>query len=91
MDLQSVHVDMREQTIFLKKTGMRIDVGGIGKGYAADQAVEAMEKAGALAGVVALSGDIKTFGRLPEGEDVFRRYPTSTKRGSGAGLDRLGG
>jgi thiamine biosynthesis lipoprotein len=67
VDLGSVHVDPLAQTIFLKKTGMRIDVGGIGKGYAADQAVMAMKKAGALAGVVALSGDIKTFGQLPGG------------------------
>jgi len=66
--LQAVHADKREQTIFLEKAGMRIDVGGIGKGYAADQAVEAMRKAGAVAGVVALSGDIKTFGRLPGGK-----------------------
>ncbi len=68
VDLMSVHANVREQTIFLVKTGMRIDVGGIGKGYAADQAVEALRKAGAVAGVVALSGDIKTFGRLPDGK-----------------------
>ena len=43
---------------------------GIGKGYAADMAVAAMRKAGATAGVVALSGDIKTFGRLP-GHEKF--------------------
>ena len=68
VDLQAVHVDVGEQTIFLEKAGMRIDVGGIGKGYAADQAVEALRRAGAVAGVVALSGDIKTFGRLPDGK-----------------------
>lgn len=68
VDLRAVHSDLREGTIALEKPGMRIDVGGIGKGYAADQAVMAMKKAGALAGVVALSGDIKTFGRLPRGE-----------------------
>ena len=67
VDLQAVHVDVREQTIYLGKAGMRIDVGGIGKGYAADQAVDALRNAGAVAGVVALSGDIKTFGRLPGG------------------------
>jgi FAD:protein FMN transferase len=71
LDLKALHADVREQTIFLEKTGMRIDVGGIGKGYAADQAVMAMKKAGALAGVVALSGDIKTFGQLPGG----RKFP----------------
>ena len=68
VDLQAVHVDVQEQTIFLEKTGMRIDVGGIGKGYAADQAIDALRRAGAVAGVVALSGDIKTFGRLPGGK-----------------------
>ena len=68
VDLQAVHVDVRKQTIYLAKTGMRIDVGGIGKGYAADQAVEALRRAGAIAGVVALSGDIKTFGRMPGGK-----------------------
>lgn len=68
VDLRAVHVNERDRTIYLEKAGMRIDVGGIGKGYAADQAVAAMQKAGALAGVVALSGDIKTFGRLPGGK-----------------------
>lgn len=68
MDLHAVHADVWERTIYLEKPGMRIDVGGIGKGYAADQAVMMMKKAGAVAGVVALSGDIKTFGRLPDGK-----------------------
>ena len=71
VDLQAVHVDVREQMIYLGKAGMRIDVGGIGKGYAADQAVDALRRTGAIAGVVALSGDIKTFGRLPGG----RKFP----------------
>ena len=67
VDLHGVHADVRDQTISLERVGMRIDVGGIGKGYAADRAVEMMRKSGAEAGVVALSGDIKTFGRLPNG------------------------
>ena len=71
MDLQAVHVNAQQRTVFLEKAGMRIDVGGIGKGYAADQAVIMMKRAGALAGVVALSGDIKTFGQLPGG----KRFP----------------
>ncbi|MDN5942278.1 MAG: FAD:protein FMN transferase, partial [Nitrospira sp.] len=68
VDMQAIHVNVQEQTLFLEKAGMRIDVGGIGKGYAADQAVEAVRNAGAIAGVVALSGDIKTFGRMPGGK-----------------------
>lgn len=68
LSLHAVHADVWERTIYLEKAGMQIDVGGIGKGYAADQAVMAMKKAGAMAGVVALSGDIKTFGKLPGGK-----------------------
>lgn len=68
LDLRALHIDSFEGIIYLEKIGMRIDVGGIGKGYAADQAVTVMKKAGAVAGVVALSGDIKTFGQLPGGK-----------------------
>lgn len=68
MDLSAVRLDPAARTVFLARRGMALDVGGIGKGYAADLAAEAVKDAGATAGVVALSGDIKTFGRLPEGE-----------------------
>ena len=70
IDLDAVHINVQEGTIFLEKSGMQIDVGGIGKGYAADHAVDALRGAGAIGGVVALSGDIKTFGQLPN-EKLF--------------------
>lgn len=77
VDWSIIQVDRKARTIFLPKPGMRIDVGGIGKGYAADRAVEEMSKAGAQGGVVALSGDIKTFGDLPgmKGFPVGIRHP----------------
>ena len=68
VDWTNIQLNQDEQTIFLPRPGMRIDVGGIGKGYAADRAVTAMKRAGAQGGVVALSGDIKTFGALPDAE-----------------------
>jgi FAD:protein FMN transferase len=67
VDLTALELDDAKETAFLKRAGMRVDVGGIGKGFAADRAVEAMRAAGATAGVVALSGDIKTFGPMPDG------------------------
>ncbi len=77
VDWTSIQVDAVARTIFLPREGMRIDVGGIGKGYAADRAVEEMKRAGATGGVVALSGDIKTFGVLPDrkGFPVGIRHP----------------
>ncbi|MDH4305511.1 MAG: FAD:protein FMN transferase, partial [Nitrospira sp.] len=67
VDWTSIQIDKQVQMIYLPHRGMRIDVGGIGKGYAADRAVEVMKRAGAKGGVVALSGDIKAFGVLPDG------------------------
>lgn len=66
--LSQIALDETAGTVFLKRGGMKIDVGGIGKGFAADLVVEVMKSSGATAGVVALSGDIKTFGRLPDQE-----------------------
>lgn len=77
VDPAQIRLDERARTVFLLKQGMRIDVGGIGKGFAADRAVAVMKAAGATAGVVALSGDIKTFGHFPDG-DQFKfgiRHP----------------
>lgn len=68
IDLGGLRLNQSKGTAFLERSGMQVDVGGIAKGFAADQAVEAMKAAGARAGVVALSGDIKTFGRMPDGQ-----------------------
>ncbi|BFU90441.1 MAG: FAD:protein FMN transferase [Nitrospira sp.] len=68
VDWTRIQINRERRTIYLPHMGMRIDVGGIGKGYAADRAVEEMKRAGAQGGVVALSGDIKTFGVLPKGK-----------------------
>jgi thiamine biosynthesis lipoprotein len=67
IDLSQVQINEQDYTLGLGRPGMRIDVGGIGKGFAADLAVQVMQEAGAIAGVVAISGDIKTFGRMPNG------------------------
>lgn len=71
LDLSAIQVDADRETVFLAHSGMRLDIGGIGKGYAADLTAEVMRAHGATAAVVALAGDIKTFGVLPNGS----RFP----------------
>lgn len=77
IDWTSIQTDKEARTIYLPRKGMRIDIGGIGKGYAADRAAERMKREGATGGVVALSGDIKTFGVLPDrqGFSVGVKHP----------------
>ncbi len=63
----NIVVDAGASTVFLKKTGVQIDLGGIIKGFAADKAVEVLRKNGIEDGIVAVAGDIKAFGRQPDG------------------------
>jgi thiamine biosynthesis lipoprotein len=65
-------LDERNRTVRFAVAGMRVDLGGIGKGYAVDKAVEAMQKRGALGGMVDLGGNIRCFGRPPKGQEHWR-------------------
>ena len=87
VDPARIRLDERARTVFLPTPGMRVDVGGIGKGFAADRAAAVMQAAGATAGVVALSGDIKTFGHMPR--DTRFRFGIRHPRKEGAILATL--
>ena len=50
---------------------MRLDLGGIAKGYAIDKAIEAAQRGGALGGMVDIGGDIRCFGSPPEGREQW--------------------
>lgn len=63
----NIVVDPAASTVFLKKPGVQMDLGGILKGFAADKAVEVLKKNGIEDGIVAVAGDIKAFGRQPDG------------------------
>jgi len=48
--------------------GVRIDLGGIAKGYGIDRALEALQAAGVRGGLVEVGGDLRCFGEPPDGE-----------------------
>jgi FAD:protein FMN transferase len=52
--------------------GMKIDLGGIGKGYAVDKSVEAMKTRGAVGGMVDLGGNVRCFGQPLRGRKAWR-------------------
>lgn len=51
-------------TLHKQATGVQLDLGGIGKGHAVDQAVRALQAAGVSAGWVNAGGDLRVFGDL---------------------------
>ena len=62
VDYRKIRIDHENSTVFLEKSGMEMDLGGIAKGYAADRAVEAIKKKGIQAALVAVAGDIRGYG-----------------------------
>jgi thiamine biosynthesis lipoprotein len=65
---RKVAIDREKSTVFLKEKGMKMDLGAIAKGYAADLAVDELRRDGITAGIVANAGDIRTFGLKPDGK-----------------------
>jgi thiamine biosynthesis lipoprotein len=64
---QNLELDAARRTATLRKPGMTLDLGGIAKGYAAQQALETLRARGLPQSLVALSGDIAA-GDPPPGE-----------------------
>ena len=54
-------------TVFLKRKGMKIGFGAIGKGYAADKAKALLQSQGVTSGIINASGDMNTWGKQPDG------------------------
>ena len=63
----NIILDSKEQTIFLKKEGMKLGLGGIGQGYIADKVKELLFSKGCNSGIVNVSGDINAWGRQQDG------------------------
>ena len=82
------NLEFREGNIIrLRKDGMQLDVGGIGKGFAADEAINLLKRHGITAALVDMGGDITVSDAPPDkefwtlgfsffdkhGEEVFQR------------------
>lgn len=59
-------IDRRRKTVRLTDRGMQLDLGGIAKGYAADEALKILVRAGFDRALVAAGGDVVT-GEAPPG------------------------
>lgn len=68
INYRNVILDPQHHTVFLKEKGMRIGFGGIGKGYAADQAKIILTSLGVKHGIVNAAGDLTVWGHQPNGE-----------------------
>src|SRR5262249_14068168 len=69
---RNVRLDAAAKTVQLLKPGMPLDLGGIAKGYSADEALTVLKEHGINSALVAAGGDIAVSGPPPgkEGWDV---------------------
>lgn len=62
----SVDLDDENQTVFLQKEGMELDLGGIAKGWIADRIRDFWRAYGVRAGIINLGGNILLVGDSPK-------------------------
>ncbi len=60
-------VSRRDGTVFLRRVGMEIDLGGVGKEYAVDRAAGVLREAGIPSAIVEFAGDVRTVGSRGDG------------------------
>ena len=88
INYRDLEVDDRAGTAFLKRKGMRVNLGGIGKGYAVDRAVDILRRRGFRDFMIQAGGDMYVAGR--RGERPWRlgiRDPRGPAERSFAALD----
>ncbi|WP_110930294.1 FAD:protein FMN transferase [Paenibacillus bouchesdurhonensis] len=67
-DYRLIELNEDTQEIYLQKEGMAIDLGSIGKGYAADAIYDYLEEQGFSSAIIDLGGNIYAMGQKPGGK-----------------------
>jgi thiamine biosynthesis lipoprotein len=76
---QKLRLDERARTVRLTLSGMKLDLGGIAKGYAADEAQRVLKQHGITRALVELGGDIVVSGPPPGTDGWTIRVPNAAR------------
>ncbi|RXT58385.1 FAD:protein FMN transferase [Lacticaseibacillus chiayiensis] len=63
---RDVVLNKKQQTVYLKKKGMAIDLGGIAKGFITDEVVKTLKKQHVTTAIIDLGGNIFVMGKSPK-------------------------
>ncbi|ABN51797.1 FAD:protein FMN transferase [Acetivibrio thermocellus] len=67
VNYKDINIDFENSTAMLAKEGQIVDLGGIAKGFAADEAVEIYKEHGVKSALISLGGNIFTLSGKPDG------------------------
>ncbi len=68
VDISQMKVNSENNTVYLADPNMKLDVGGLAKGYAVEQIAQSLEEQGIDGFVLNVGGNVRTIGTRPEGE-----------------------
>lgn len=69
INYKDIELNENDNSIFLKNPNMLIDLGGIAKGYTADEISEVLTENNVHSAIIDLGGNVYTHGRKVNGED----------------------
>lgn len=72
IDPQQIQLDQENYTVFLKRPGMKIDLGALAKGYSADLIASYLRGKGIKDALIDLGGNILTVGQHPVKQQPWR-------------------
>jgi len=75
IDPQQIQLDQENYTVFLKRPGMKIDLGALAKGYSADLIATYLRGKGIKDALIDLGGNILTVGQHPVKQQSWRTLP----------------
>lgn len=82
VDYEALQIDRERGQVSLAKPGMKLDVGGIAKGYAVDRLAELLQSWGITNSLIDFGGDYYALGSHPEGRPwkLGIRHPRDPER-----------
>ncbi len=72
VDYTQIILDPNAMTVAFGRPGMKLDLGGIAKGYAIDLCIQAVKDHGAAGAMVDIGGDIFCYGKAPRSQKSWR-------------------
>ena len=79
LDYNEVVLNSNSRTVFLERAGMRLDLGGVAKGFMADEVSLLLKENGVTSAIINIGGDIFVLGGNPSGNhwNIGIRNPLS--------------
>ncbi|MBA1392549.1 FAD:protein FMN transferase, partial [Lactobacillus sp. XV13L] len=89
VDYHNVVFNQHKQTVFLKKRGMMLDLGGMAKGFISDEIMKVLQAHGVTSAIIDLGGNVFVLGVSPTNKGDWSVGIQDPKAGRGTAIGEL--